>query len=50
MIVDPSPKLPHKELKILISYFGLSSENQSKEVISKKDLTHILMSWDKGKT
>ena len=41
MIVDPTQKLAYGELQIILDYLGLSSENKSKEVISKTFLTHI---------
>ena len=46
MSVDPPQKLDIEESNILSSYFGISSENQSNEVISKMASTHILKSWE----
>ena len=50
MIVDPSQKLPYEQMKIILSSFGLSDENQPKEVIFKMVLTHLLKRWYESKT
>ena len=46
MIVYPPPKLDSEESNIISGCFGISSENQSNEIISKMVLTHILNRWD----
>ena len=49
MIVDPPQKLDYEESNILSIYFGISSEKQSNEVISKMVLTNLLKSWEESK-
>ena len=50
MIVDPLKKLDGEESNIISSSFGISSEKQSNEVISKMLLTHHLKRWEESKT
>ena len=50
MIVDPPLKLDSEESNIFSSSFGISSERQSNEVISRMLLTHILKRWEDIKT
>ena len=45
MIVDPPQKLDSEESNIISSSFGISSENQSNEVIYKMALNHIMKRW-----
>ena len=48
--VDPNPELDSEESNIISSSFGISSENQSNEVISKIVLNHILNHWEQSNT
>ena len=50
MIVDPTPELDSEESNIISRFFGISSENQTNEVISKMVLTHLLKRWEESKT
>ena len=50
MILDPPPNLYSQESKIPSGSIGISSENQSNEVISYMVLTHILKHWDESNT
>ena len=50
MIADPPLKMDSGEQNILSSSFGISSENQSNEVISNMVLTHTLKRWEEIKT
>ena len=49
MIVDPLQKLYSEEWNVLPSYFGISSEKQSNEVIFKILLTHLLNNCEDSK-
>ena len=50
MIVEQLQKMDIEELNIDSSYFGISSENQSNEFISKMLLTNLLKRWEESKT
>ena len=50
MSADPPATLACDELKILSASFCLSTEKQSKEVITKRVLTYIVMHWDEINT
>ena len=50
MIVYPTTELDSEESNILSGYFGISSENQTNEVISKMVLPHLLKRWEESKT
>ena len=50
MIVYPPPNLDSEESNIIPSSFGISSENNSNEVISNMLLTQILKRSEESKT
>ena len=50
MIVDPPPKMDSEESNIISSYFDISRENKSNEVISKILLNNPLKCWEESKT
>ena len=48
--MDPTPELDRDESNIISSSFGISSENQPNEDISKMALNHLLKHWEQSNT